>query len=155
METMQGIFVKRKTKIMSYVIRYFLPLSRFKMARASHVIIPHPDGINCFEAVAQHGVRRVELSVALQGATIVKTINYEVLDANAGYDWLQSQVGKPYDFRGAIGSGLGPNRDWQDDSSWFCFEYFAEGLLKAGRKLFVDNAHITGEMLMGVSPQLR
>jgi hypothetical protein len=38
------------------------------------------------------------------------------------YDFLQSQIGKPYDWRAILSFGLG-NRDWREEDSWFCSEW--------------------------------
>jgi hypothetical protein len=37
------------------------------------------------------------------------------------YTNLYSQIGKPYDWRGVVAFGLG-DRDWRDNSAWFCSE---------------------------------
>lgn len=36
--------------------------------------------------------------------------------------WLLAQVGKPYDWLGAVGAAWLQVREWQDDSRWFCSE---------------------------------
>lgn len=44
------------------------------------------------------------------------------------YDWAHSQIGKPYD-QTAI-AGFVSGRDWQEDDSWFCSEYWASAIEK-------------------------
>jgi hypothetical protein len=46
------------------------------------------------------------------------------------YDFVNSQIGKPYDKTGIMAFVFG--RDWQEDDSWFCSELVASGLEKSG-----------------------
>ena len=45
-------------------------------------------------------------------------------------EFIQSQLGKPYDSTGILSFVTG--RDWQEDDSWFCSELVASGLEKCG-----------------------
>jgi uncharacterized protein YycO len=64
-----------------------------------------------------------------------------------------SQVGKDYDFGGV--AGFVTNRDWQDDSKWFCWELIAYCFMQAGVPLLrFDNLHRVSSSLM-LSPLLR
>ena len=47
------------------------------------------------------------------------------------WSFLQSQNGKPYDWRAIVSFGLG-TRDWREDDSWFCSELQARALEVAG-----------------------
>ena len=49
---------------------------------------------------------------------------------SAYYDFLHSQLGKPYDKVGIAGFIVG--RDWQEDDCWFCSELVSAGLVKSG-----------------------
>lgn len=49
------------------------------------------------------------------------------------WEWAQQQVGKPYDFS-AI-SGIALDRNWHDESKWFCSELVAVAFEKAGHPL--------------------
>ena len=40
---------------------------------------------------------------------------------NEAVQWLEEQVGKPYDWTAVLGIGL--HRDWQEDDRWFCSEH--------------------------------
>lgn len=150
MSTITLIFTTRKWNPASWLIRWALPRSRFANALASHSMII--DGSYAIEANMLHGVRRVRLSDALDGSVEVERISYLVADADGGIEWARSQVGKPYDWAGAFGLALAPDRSWQEDSDWDCFEFCAATLAKAGRELFTDHAHITGSMLMAIKP---
>lgn len=44
-------------------------------------------------------------------------------------EWLQSQIGKEYDYGGIIGW---PLREWQAQNKWFCSELLAYGLVTSG-----------------------
>ena len=50
------------------------------------------------------------------------------IQTTAFYDFLQTQIGKPYDKRAIIGFLFG--RDWRGTSSWFCSELIGFGLEK-------------------------
>ena len=45
------------------------------------------------------------------------------------YRWALTQVGKPYDFSAIAGIAI--DRDWHDDSKWFCSELLAVAFEKA------------------------
>ncbi len=47
------------------------------------------------------------------------------------YNFIASQLGKPYDWRAVVSFGLG-QRDWREDGSWFCSEAIIRGLEEAG-----------------------
>jgi hypothetical protein len=142
------IYTKRRFNPISWLIRWALPRSRFSLALASHCMIV--DGDHCIEASMLHGVRRVPMDIALAGQVTVIAVDYSVPDADAGLDWLRSQVGQPYDWRGAFGLALDVDRDWQEETDWFCFELAACTLERAGRAIFADTGHITGSVLMAI-----
>jgi len=68
-------------------------------------------------------------------------------------DFALSQLGKPYDKAGILGFVF--NRDWQDDSAWFCYELVAASFNHAGVKLLRwDKLHrISSELIL--SPLLK
>jgi hypothetical protein len=145
------VFTKREWNPGSYAIRWALPRTRFHVARASHCLIK--DGDYFIEASMTHGTRRVLADEALNGLTIVATIEFEVPDAEAGLAWGRTQVDKPYDYSGALGLAVAPDRDWMEPDKWFCFELAAAIMAHAGRDAFRDDAgHITGAMLMAIKP---
>lgn len=130
-----------------------VPRSRLAIAESSHVMAV--DGDHVIEAVAIHGVRRIPIDEALKGATVVKVVDYAVPYPEAGLAFGRSQVGKGYDYKGAAGLGFAPGRSWQDPGNWFCYELFAAILAKAGRTLFVDDAHVNGSMLLSANPHFQ
>jgi uncharacterized protein YycO len=121
------------------------------MALASHCMVA--DGDYIVEANMMYGVRRVPLAEAMKGCTEVGRITYQVPNAEAGLEWVRQQVGKGYDWKGAFGLALSPNRDWQEDDRWDCFELGAATIHKAGRIIFKDTGHVSGNMLMAIHPE--
>jgi hypothetical protein len=153
MGSIRAIFTRRDFNIASLGIRWMVPHSRLEIAESSHVMAVGGD--HAIEAVMLHGMRRMPLDVALQRATIIGVVDYQVPDAEQGIAFGSSQIGKKYDYKGAAGRGLSPDRRWQDPQNWFCYELFAAMLAKAGRNLSVDHAHVTGSMLLSVNPHLQ
>lgn len=47
------------------------------------------------------------------------------------YNFLDAQIGKPYDVLAIIAFMAG--RDWRDDGRWFCSELFAAGCAQCGK----------------------
>jgi hypothetical protein len=154
MQYIEGIFIKRPYNPVSWAIRLGTPQSITTPSPASHVIAV--DGDYGIEANMLHGVRRVPLAEAIGSATVVARVKYEVRDAEAGLAFMRGEALRkaPYDFKGALGLGLAPGRQWQDSADWFCFELFAAGLASAGRALFVDNARISAVTLLTVNPNM-
>lgn len=154
MERIEGLCTIRPFNPGSLLIRVANPVSIVKIAPASHIITIDGDTGYGIEASATHGVRRALLKDMLKGLTVVKRISHEVPDAEAGLQWgrLSAARKDKYDIKGALGLGLGPDRNWQDPADWFCFEHYAMIVLQAGRKTFVDNAHVTAYMLMSLHP---
>lgn len=151
MQTITVIFTKREWNPGSYAIRWGLPKSRFHVAPASHCLIK--DGDYLIEASMEHGVRRVLAAEALKGLTVVQEVSFSVPDAEAGLAWVRTQVGMPYDWFGAFGLALAPDREWMQPDKWFCFELAAATLVHAGRADFREDAgHISGNLLMALKP---
>jgi hypothetical protein len=151
MNTITIIFTRRRWNPMSWLIRWAMPRSRFAFALSSHAIVAAPDG-QCYEATMLHGVRAVDRATALAGQTVVLAVHYQVPDAAAGLAWVGDQVGRAYDWRGAFGLSLSPDRDWAKDDSWFCYELAAGTLRAAGRPLFSNLSHIGEVALMAINP---
>ena len=150
METITIVFTKAMWNPLSWLIRYVLPRSRFALAMSSHCYIDC--GVLFYEADPFTGVRVIDKKSVLTYNTVVKTIVYTVHDAGAGIDFLNKQLGKKYDFKGALGLGLAPDRKWHEDNSWFCYELAAATLRAAGRESFDNLCHVTEIALMSIFP---
>jgi len=84
----------------------------------------------------------------MRGQILVERREYSVPNAEAGLAWARGQVGKRYDFLGAFGLSLKPDRDWQEDDRWFCHELCSAAILAAGRKLFTKCGYVTDTVLL-------
>lgn len=173
-KTITLLFTKRRANPVSWLIRWALPRSRFALALSSHCIIDA--GAEAIEATMLHGVRAVSREVALRGQTVVRSKTYAVEDAEAGLAFVRSQVctyqpkvprwlptwaalalaalltlrNNNYDFGGALGLGINPDRNWADPSKWWCYELGAAAIRAAGRPVFSDLSHITETALLAL-----
>jgi len=148
-ETITVIFTKRKWNPVSLLIRWAIPRSRLSLAESSHCLVK--DGDYYIEANMLHKVRRSKADVAMKGLTVVKTVYYQVPNAEVGLAYGRTQVGKKYDWGGAFGL-LDPDRNWTAENSWFCYELTAAILRAAGRDQFNELGHITGTTLLALKP---
>jgi hypothetical protein len=140
------LFSIRPWNPVSWLIRWALPVSRFKWARASHSMIL--DGDHVIHATMLHGVVRQPLAHVLRSQKVVARREYDVPDLDAGLVWARSKVGTPYDSKGALGISLKPDRQWQEDDKYFCHELCAAFIHACGRKLFDRFGHVTDTALL-------
>lgn len=150
MDHITVLFTRRRFNPISWLIRWAVPRSRFALALSSHCIVD--GGGMVYEAHMLHGVREITREEAIKGLVLVKLTSYQVPDAAAGIAWAKDQVGKGYDWRGAIGLGLTPYRDWSEDDKWFCYEFAAGVLRAAGRPVFENLTHVGETALMAINP---
>jgi len=97
----------------------------FSQGHFSHVDAVLPDGNllgarNDSVGGQPPGVRVRPQGYAKFSERIVMTIPASAVQTKAYYDFLNSQLGKPYDTRAIWGFVLG--RDWREDDSWICSE---------------------------------
>lgn len=144
------VFTTRPWNPVSWLIRWALPASRFKWARASHSMILI-DGY-VIHATMMNGVVRQPFAEAMKHQKIVTMRDYSVPDLDAGIAWAMAQVGKPYDFKGAFGVALDPDREWREDDSWFCHELSAGFLNACGKRIFDKYGHVTDTSLLLINP---
>lgn len=150
MDRITVIFTRRRWNPVSWLIRWLIPRSRFALGLSSHCLLV--DGDYRIEAHMLHGVRRVLADVAMAGLTVVRTVAYSVPDAAAGISWARQQDGAKYDWQGAAGIALDPDRDWQEPGAWFCYELAAGSIKGAGRDAFAERGHITETTLLSIKP---
>tara|TARA_R110000868_G_scaffold54575_1_gene170488 strand:+ start:5260 stop:5748 length:489 start_codon:yes stop_codon:yes gene_type:complete len=152
--TLTILFVRRTgwdlSRVGSMFIRWALPVSRFKWARASHSIVAH-NGF-AYHATMRHGVVKEPIAQALHGQTVVAQRDFHAPNVDAAIAWLETQIGKPYDWRGAIGVSLSPDRLWGSEESWFCHELCAAALRESGRNLFIEFGHVNDSALLLMEP---
>jgi hypothetical protein len=108
----------------------------------SHVAII--DGDDVIEAVWPE-VRCTLLAEVIASHSEHCIIDIPCPDDAAGIAWARAQIGAPYDLIGMLGLGL--NRDWQDDTRWWCSEHATGALLAAGRQVFREG------MMHRITPQ--
>jgi len=175
-KSIKVIFTRRTFNPMSLLIRWMVPRSRTTLAGSSHSMVVDGDTGHVIEAHMLDGVRRVPIATAIKGAKVVRIAVYEVADAKAGLDWWRSQICqyKPnlprwmpawlqapvgvvlrlihnnYDFKGAVGIGIAPDRNWQDPINWSCFEGTARTIKEAGSDVFAESGYMTETILLAV-----
>jgi len=111
----------------SLIIRFFT------WSRWSHVAFICDNG-DVIEAVGFHGVRRVPMATALEKVHRYAIVEFCDGDSANMELKLSTQIGKKYDYVGAIGMGL--MRNWQSTGRWVCSELITWGLEHIGEPLF-------------------
>jgi uncharacterized protein YycO len=115
-----------------------LLLRFFTWSSWSHCGIVTPDG-TVIEAAAFHGVIERPLSEFMAGVSKSADRDIPLPDDAAAIRFARAQVGKPYDWSGAIGLAL--RRDtWQADDAWFCSELVEAAAAAGGRQRFINQA---------------
>lgn len=172
--TIRILFTRRAWNPISWLIRWGMPRSRFAFALSSHCIIDTGD--KCYEATMIYGVRETDLVTVLKGQTIVRSRAYTVPDLPTGLAWIKSQLcpyepnppawlpqwaqvvyataqrirHSNYDWGGASGLSLAPDRDWAEEDRWWCYE-LAGGFLRAcGRRVFSSLSHVGETALLAL-----
>jgi hypothetical protein len=85
---------------------------------------------------------RVEVE---QGASAFALGQINGLDEERFWRFVYSQLGKPYDWRGALGIGAN-RRNWRQEDRWFCFELVAAASEYGGVPLVRKEASwVTGD----------
>lgn len=92
------------------------------------------------------GVRVRRLADVLAHASAYKVIDLPVPDEAAAQRFLHEQVGKPYDWRAILG-WITSDRDWADETAWFCFELAAGAAKAGGLDKWRDMKRVTGWQL--------
>jgi uncharacterized protein YycO len=93
------------------------------------------DGAEVIEAVWPK-VRVAALADVLAAHPRWVVVDVPCPDEAAAIAAARAQIGKPYDAIGML--GLGVNRDWQDDSRWWCSEHVAMVIKAGGLPVFRD-----------------
>lgn len=102
--------------------------------RWSHVALLS-DANAVLEATGSHGVGKTPLE-----SLVARSTEYCIVEVNVPRGTFnklkkagESQLGKKYDWWGILGLSL--NRDWQENSNWWCSEYVAWMFEQAGSPL--------------------
>lgn len=168
------LFTRRRRNPISWLIRWAMPRSRFAFALSSHAIVAIGD--RCYEANMIHGVRRDSRAAILEGQSVVRERTYVVPDISAGVRWAEQRLcryqpqppwwvpaglsglagtvmricNSNYDWRGALGLSLAPDRDWAEEDVFFCYEFAAAFLRACGRNEFAELSHIGETALLAI-----
>ena len=108
----------------------------------SHGLVIDSPGVAIDSTFKLAGVRRRDLSEALHGATAILHLDFHLDRESEARDWLYAQIGKRYDFHAIVGFAIG-DRDWRDDSSWFCWELLAEAIEQGSDYRFENLSRVT------------
>ena len=103
----------------------------------SHCGIVTPEA-TVIEAAAFHGVRECSYTEFLADKSKYSERTIDVPSDAIAIAWARQQIGKPYDWSGAI--GLAIHREWQEDDSWFCSEFVEAAAVQGGRQRFINQA---------------
>ena len=93
-------------------------------------------GDRAYEASMTHGCRAGTVDQLMDGIVIYRDMQVVVPDIDAARTFAEAQVGKKYDFAGAVGIPLTYSEDWTDDSKWWCSDLTFAILLAGGLRLF-------------------
>lgn len=104
----------------------------FTWSRWSHVALLCPD--NTVIEATPPGVQRTYLRDFLNEVTEYAIVSFLDMDPNPLIYVMSTQIGKKYDFIGALAIGF--HRNWQDESKWVCSELITWGLEKIGHPIF-------------------
>jgi hypothetical protein len=141
MDKVTVVFTKNNRSAISWLIRWALPRSRFALALSSHCFVKVGD--MTYDMGIGKKLAKVDFNEAMKGCVTVAERTYLVPSLADGVKWGDAQIGKAYDIKGALGVAISPDRDWSDDSCWFCYEFTAGFLKECGLDIFQSLAHVT------------
>lgn len=116
----------------------------------SHAAVVLPNGEVIDSTFKAGGVRLRKLSDVMDHASAAKVITLNVPNEERALSFLHQQLGKPYDWRAILG-WITSDRDWADDSAWFCFELVAAAAKAGGLDKWSDLKRVTGWQLQEAS----
>jgi hypothetical protein len=93
-------------------------------------------GERAWEASMTHDCRAGSVDELMAGIVRYRDVPVWVPDIDAAIQFGDGQVGKGYDFLGAVGIPLTYSEDWADDSKWWCSELSFAQVAAGGAFLF-------------------
>lgn len=93
-------------------------------------------GKRAYEASMMHGCRAGTVDALMDGVAMCRDMQVWVPDLDAAVAFAEAQVGKGYDWLGAIGIPFTYSDDWADDSKWWCSELVFAIVQAGGTRLF-------------------
>ena len=89
-----------------------------------------------YEASMSHGCRAGTLAELMAGIVVYRDMEVWVPDLAAAVQFAENQMGKGYDWAGAVGLPLTYSEDWADEARWWCSELAFAIVLAGGTRLF-------------------
>jgi hypothetical protein len=89
-----------------------------------------------YEASMVHGCRAGTVEELMQGVVVYRDMEVWVPNIAAARAFAEAQVGKGYDWPGAVGIPFTYSTEWSDDSSWWCSDLVFAIVLAGGTRLF-------------------
>lgn len=84
-----------------------------------------------YEVTFERGVSRTTIFEFRKRYPESDIVCVPILNAVRIKKWLDSQLGKDYDYSGLVGF-FDQKRDWENPDKWFCSELIAEALIREG-----------------------
>lgn len=131
-------------KIGSKIIR------SFTRSKWSHVAIEHNGWV--VHSTVGEGVHTTTLEHFNKNYDRYLSVKIPHTCSKKIFDIAYQELGKKYDWTAIFGIGL--NRDWQEDDSWFCSELVANAIIRAGYPILNPEcklARVTPEDLFKVN----
>jgi hypothetical protein len=93
-------------------------------------------GDRAYEASMTHGCRAGSVEELMEGVALYRDMQVRVPDIDAAQAFAEGQVGKGYDWPGAVGIPFTYSEDWSDNSKWWCSDLVFAIVLAGGTRLF-------------------
>ncbi|MGB9107483.1 MAG: hypothetical protein WCC39_02230 [Telluria sp.] len=93
-------------------------------------------GDRAYEASMTHKCRVGSVEELMEGVAVYRDMPVWVPDLDTAIAFADAQVGKRYDWAGAIGIPLTYSEDWSDDSCWWCSDLVFAIVMAGGTRLF-------------------
>jgi hypothetical protein len=92
-------------------------------------------GDRAYEASMTHGCRAGTVDELMEGVAIYRDMPVWVPNIDAAQAFAEAQIGKGYDWSGAVGIPFTYSEDWSDDSCWWCSDLAFAIVLAGGTRL--------------------
>lgn len=99
------------------------------MSKWSHVALQMNNQV--YEVTFERGVSKTTIFEFRKRYPESDVVSVPIADTRGIRKWLDTQLGKGYDYSGLIGF-FDQKRDWENPNKWFCSELIAEVLIREG-----------------------
>lgn len=118
------------------------------MSHHNHVGV-QIDG-NVYEAKFFGGVTKKSITQFYEENNIKLELSLAVENKETVKEFLEAQLGKPYDWLAILAIPL--RRDWHKKDSWMCSELAAQVLIEDGKQMPIESSRITPRDLLFIAP---